>query len=229
MVQRSHTLAVLIPLFVLAACGDSNNNVTGTSNTATVRFVNETGSSIDATNGGTVGSGNGNIAFGGNSTCMAVNTSGSSGSGLGFNTAGTSTSIPGFTQNFASGGNYTVVAYPSSSGTTQFATLDNSGFTANSGQSGLRIFNGASGSGNLVALGNGSAFGTGTGVGYGTAGSFMNVNSGSQAVTFNTGTGTSTAANAGTLNFTAGQNYTLFVAPAASGSTALRTFLVAGC
>ena len=108
-------------------------------------------------------------------------------------------------------------------------TVNNSGFTANSGQAGLRIINAASGSGNLVALGGGTALGTGTGVGFGTAGSFMNVNAGSQAITFNTGTGTSTAANAGTLNFTSGQNYTLVVAPAATGSTALRTFLVSGC
>jgi len=108
-------------------------------------------------------------------------------------------------------------------------TVNNSGFTANTGQAGLRIVNAASGSGNLVALGGGTALGTGTGVGFGSAGSFMNVNAGSQAVTFNTGTGTSTAANAGTLSFVAGQNYTLVVAPAATGSTTLRTFLVSGC
>ena len=33
----------------------------------------------------------------------------------------------------------------------------------------------------------------------------------------------------GTITFVAGQNYTLVVAPAASGSTTLRTFLVTGC
>jgi len=121
-----------------------------------------------------------------------------------------------------------VIAYPSSTGT-QFITVSNSGFTPTTGQAGLRVFNAAATSGNLVALGNGTALGTGTGVSYGNAGSFMSVPAGSQAVTFNTGTGTTTAANAGTLNFTAGQNYTLVVAPAATGSNTLRTFLVPGC
>lgn len=71
--------------------------------------------------------------------------------------------------------------------------------------------------------------GTGTGVPFGTGGGFLNVNAGSQAVTFNTGAGTATVANAGTLSFAAGQKYTLIVAPAAAGSTTLRTFLVTGC
>jgi hypothetical protein len=228
MLRRSLTVLALVPLSLLAACDDDDDINSVTPSNATVRFANATGSNIDVSNAGSVGA-NGNIGFGSNSSGMSVNTSGASGSGLGFNQAGTSTSIPGFTQNFMSNGNYTVIAYPGSTGTTQFLTVDNGSFTPNSGQAGLRIVNAASGSGNIVGLGNGTAFGNGTGVGFGTAGSFMNVNGGSQAVTFNTGTGTSTVANAGNLNFTAGQNHTLVVAPAASGSTTLRTFVVNGC
>ena len=228
MLLRSRAMLAL-PMFALAACGSSDDNTTGvTTSTATVRFINATNSNIDVSNGGTVATGNGNVAFGGNSTCMTVNTAGTSGTGLAFNQAGTSTAIPGFTQSFSTGGNYSVIAYPSSTGT-QFATISNTGFTPTSGQAGLRIFNAASTIGNVVALGNGSAYGTGTGVSYGTSGSFMSVPAGAQTVTFNTGTGTTTVANAGSLNFTAGQNYTIVVAPAATGSTTLRTFLVPGC
>lgn|SRR4051812_27765856 len=229
MILRSRAMFALLPLFALAACGSDDDNTTGVkTSTATVRFINATNTNIDVSNAGTVSTGNGNVAFGGNSSCMSVNTAGTSGTGLAFNQAGTTTAIPGFTQSFSTGGNYSVIAYPSSTGT-QFATISNSGFTPTTGQAGIRVFNAASTSGNIVALANGTALGTGTGVSYGNAGSFMNVNAGSQAITFNTGTGTTTVANAGSLNFTAGQNYTIVVAPAATGSTTLRTFLVPGC
>jgi hypothetical protein len=229
MLHRSLAILALVPLTLIAACGDKDDVGGIVTTNATVRFINATGSNIDVSNAGTVGSGNGNLAFGTSSACTSVNTSGTSGSGLSFNQAGTSTSIPGFTQSFASSGNYSVVAYPGTGGTTQFLTINNGGFTANSGQAGLRIVNAASGSGNLIALGDGTALGTGSGVGFGASGNFMNVNAGSQALTFNTGTGTSTAANAGNITFTAGQNYTLVIAPPATGSTTLRTFLVSGC
>lgn len=228
MFHRSRAIIALLPVFALAACGSDDTDVTGINSTATVRFINATNSNIDVSNAGTVASGNGNIAFGGNSSCMTVNTSGTSGTGLVFNQPGTTTAIPGFTQSLTSGGNFSVIAYPSSTGT-QFITVSNSGFTPTSGQAGLRIFNAASTIGSVVAVNNGAALGTGTGVGYGTAGAFMNVPSGSQTITFNTGTGTTTIATTAALNFTAGQNYTLVVAPAATGSNTLRTFLVPGC
>ena len=226
MSHRSRAIIALFPLFAIAACGSDDTEIAGiNAGNATVRFINATNSSIDVSNGGTVASGNGNIAFGGNSSCMTVNTSGT---GLVFNQPGTTTAIPGFTQSLASGGNYSVIAYPSSTGT-QFIAVSNGGFTPTSGQAGVRIFNAASTIGSIVALNNGTALGTGTGVSYGTAGGFMNVPSGSQTITFNTGTGTTTIATTAALNFTAGQNYTLVVAPAATGSNTLRTFLVAGC
>jgi Domain of unknown function (DUF4397) len=223
MFSRALALTALVPLAFAVACGD--DDTTGVNNGfATARFVNVTNSSVDVANGGTIGSSN--LAFGGQTSCMSVNANG--GTGLAFNQAGTSTPVSGFSQSFASGGNYTVVAYPSATGATQFLTLNNT-FTPTSGQAGLRIVNAASGSGNLVAVGNGSTLGTGTGVGFGTSGNFMSVNSGSQALTFNTGTGTSTVASAGTLNLAAGQNYTLIVAPPSSGTTSLRTILVPSC
>jgi hypothetical protein len=224
MLYRSLAALVVVPL-IATACGDKIEITgPGPANT-TVRFINATNSNIDVSTGGTVGTGNSNIGFGGSSSCMTVNASQPA---LVFNQTGTSTAISGFTPNFTAGGNFSVIAFPSGT-TTQFVTIDNAGFTPASGQAGLRIFNAASGSGNLVALAGGTALGTGTGVGFGTAGAFTNVAAGLQTITFNTGAGTATVANAGTLNFTAGQNYTLIVAPAAAGSTTLRTFLISGC
>ena len=219
--HRGFALLAALPLAIVIGCSDSN----GPDDTATVRFINATNTSIDAANAGVVGTGNGNIAFGGNSSCMLVNTKSDN---LAFRQAGTTTSIPGFTQDLSNGDNFTVVAY-SNGGSTSFATISNSAFTASSGQSGLRVFNAASGSGNLVAMNGTSALGTGAGVAFGTAGAFMSVPSGTQSFTFNTGTGTSTVAATGNLSLTAGQNYTLVVAPPASGSTSLRTFIVSGC
>jgi hypothetical protein len=232
MFQRSRALAALLPLLILAgACDDNDDDVTGVGNnsTATVRFINATNTNIDVSNAGSVGSANGNLGFGISTSCMTVNTSGT---GLQFNQAGTTTAIPGFASTFTSGGNYTVIAYPGTGTTgTQFVTFNNAGFTPNTGQAGLRIVNAASGSGSLFVLGNASVLGGATtGVGFGTAGNFMSVNAGTQAITFNTGTGTATVpSNAGNMTFVAGQNYTLVVAPAATGSTTLRTFLVTGC
>jgi hypothetical protein len=225
MLHRSLAVAALIPFCLLAGCNDDDSTTGVNTSTATVRFINATNTTIDVSNAGTVATGNGNLAFGASSTCMKVNTTGT---GLTFSQAGTTTPIPGFTPSFNTNGNFTVVAIPTSTGT-QFLTLDNSGFTATAGQAGLRVVNAASGTGSIVALGGGTVLGTGTGVPFGTGGSFISVAAGSQAITFNTGTGTATVANAGTLNLTAGQNYTLVVAPAAAGSTALRTFLVTGC
>jgi hypothetical protein len=227
MLQRLFAIGAVVPVLALAACGSSDDTVTGTTNsTATVRFINATNSNIDVSNGGTIATGNGNLGFGTSTSCMTVNTTGT---GLSFNQAGTSTQIPGFTQSFATGGAYTVVAFPGSTGSTQFLTINDANTTPNTGQAGLRIVNAASGSGNLIAVSSGTALGTS--VGFGSAGSFMSVNAGSQTISFNTGTGTSTVVSAGNLNFTAGQNYVLIIAPPAAGSTALRTFLVttSGC
>ena len=228
MFRHSRAMAALLSLAFFAACGDTIEITGSNAGSATVRFINATDANIDVSNAGSVATGNNNLGFGTNTSCMSVNTSGATGTGLVFNQAGTTTAVPGFTQSFLTGGTYTVLAYPSSTGT-QFITVNNAGFTPTSGQAGLRVFNAASTIGSIVVLGGGTALGTGTGVSYGNAGSFINVPAGSQTITFNTGAGTTTIANAGSLSFTAGQTYTLVVAPAAAGSNTLRTFLVSGC
>ena len=50
-------------------------------------------------------------------------------SGLAVRQTGTSNALPGFTPAFQAGGNYTVIAYPGTGGTGQFAIVSNA-FTA---------------------------------------------------------------------------------------------------
>jgi hypothetical protein len=209
----------------LAACGDDVDDVTGTSSNASVRFVNATNGSISVANGGAIGTGNSSLGFGSGSSCMITNTTGNA---LTFTNASTGATINGFTPTFTSGGKYTVVAYTDANGNTQFATL-NDVFTPSSGQAGLRVFNAASGSGNIVINATSGALNNGNTVTFGSGGTFFNTTPGTQTLTFNTGTGTTTMATATGVNLSSGQNTTIFLGPAASGSTVRRTFVSNGC
>lgn len=229
MFYRSLALCALASVVVVAACGsdDNENNVTGTTNsTATVRFVNATGNTnISVANNGTIGTGNSALGFGSSSTCMTVNTSSPN---LTFTNSGTSAAIPGFTSTLAKNGNYTVIAYTDASGNTQFATLDNT-FSAATGQAAVRVFNAASGSGNIVLNGTSGVLNAGASTAFGNSGAFFSTPSGSSTFSFNTGTGTTTLASTGAVTLTAGQNSTVVLGPAASGSTTRRAFVVTGC
>ena len=227
MMHRALALLATASLVVLGACGDDTDTTgTTTGSTATVRFVNATNTNMNVSNAGTVG-GNSGLGFGGTSSCMNVNTSGVSGTGLGFTNTSTNATIGNFSQNFTSGGNYTVVAYTDASGNTQYATINNN-YTPTSGQAGLTIFNAAAGSGNVIGMSNGANLNSGLTSSFGTTGSYFSVPTGAQSFTFNTGTGTAPfAGTSGTL--VAGQNNVLVLGPAASGSTALRSFVAAGC
>lgn len=225
MQYRILACCALMSLSLFAACGE-DDDITTPGSTATVRFVNATGNTgISAANNGTVGTGNSALAFGSGSSCMTVNASNPS---LTFTNSSTGASITGFTPSFASNGNYTVVAYTDASGNTQFATLNNA-FTPATGQAGLRVFNAASGSGNIVLNGNGTALNSGSTTAFGTSGAFFSTPIASSAYTFNTGTGTTTIGNAGTMSLTAGQNSTVILGPAATGTTAMRAFVTTGC
>jgi hypothetical protein len=222
---RLLTLCALASAVLIAGC-DDEDDISSPNTTATVRFVNATGNSnISVAQNGTVGTGNSALGFGSGSSCMTVN---SGTPNLTFTNSSTGASISGFTPNFSSNGNYTVVAYTDASGNTQFTTLNNS-FTASSGQSGLRVFNAASGSGNVVLNGNGSALNGGSTTAFGNAGSFFSTPAGTSTYTFNTGTGTSTIATAGSQTLNAGQNSTAIIGPAATGSTTMRAFFSTGC
>ena len=106
-------LVATTTLVVLAACGSDTETTANTN--ATVQIINATGTNLDVSNGGAVSAGNGNLAFGGHSSCMTVN---AANPGLSFNSAGTSTAVGSFVPSFTAGGNYTVIAYPSVTGGT---------------------------------------------------------------------------------------------------------------
>ncbi len=225
MLHRSLTALALASLVVLGACGE-DDDVTGIgTNTATVRFVNATNTHISVAQNGTVGAGNSGLGFGSGSTCLTVNSTTPS---LTFTNSTSGTTITGFTPNLAAGGNYTVVAFTGANGTTQFATLNNS-FTSTSGQSGLRVFNAASGSGNVVLLSNGAVLNSGVTTSFGNSGVFFSTPAGAQTFTFNTGTGTPVFGSSGAVTLIPGQNNTVILGPAAAGSTALRSFVSTAC
>lgn len=223
MLHRPLAIAALASLAFMAACGD--DDVTGTSNNATVRFVNATNTNLSVANNGVAGAGNSSLGFGNGSSCMVVN---STSPNLTFTNSSTNAAVTGFTPNLTTGGNYTVVAYTAANGTTQFATINNN-YTPVSGQSGVSVFNAANGSGNVVLLGNGTALNSGSTTAFGNTGTWFSVPSGAQTFTFNTGTGTTAFGSTGAVNLTAGQNNTIVLGPPSTGSTTLRSFVSNGC
>jgi hypothetical protein len=228
---RARTLAACVALTALAACGGSSDDATGVNpgdtpggtSTSTVRIVNATNGLFDVATGGSVAAENANLGYHGSTACLVVN---SANPQVTIRQSGTNVPIA-FTPSFTAGHRYTVIAYPTPTGGTLFGSVD-TGFTPASGQAGINIFNGAAGSGNLVAVSNGMTIGSGQGVGYGTAGAFTSIAAGTQAITFRTETDPSSVLDAGTQTFFAGVNSTLVVAPGEAGG-GYRTFTVSGC
>jgi len=195
---------------------------------ANIRLANATASALDFVQGTTALTGGSNLAFGTSSACSSVNAATPN---LSVRVNGTTTALPGFTPTLQAGTSYTVIAYPSGA-TTAFATLTNT-FTPTAGQAGFRVFNA---SGIVTAF---DAFVTTQGAPLGTAtvsnvlnagnSAFVSVPAGSQQIRL-TATGlTVVLLDMGAQTLTAGQNYTLVIAPPLSGQTAPRAVLVAGC
>ncbi len=194
---------------------------------ANVRLINATDNPLNFLLNAAALAGGSNIAFGTSSACSSVN---ATTPGLTATQPPSTTPLAGFAPTLTAGNSFSIVAYPSASGV-QFSTLSNS-FTAASGQAGLRVFNG---SGSATGL---DVFVTAPGGPLGTA-TFANVASGASS-TFSsiaassqirvTATGNATVLlDLGTQTLPAVQNTTLVIAPPASGSTALRGFLIPGC
>ena len=195
---------------------------------ANIRLANATASALDFVQGTTALTGGSNLAFGTSSACASVNATTPN---LSVRVNGTTTALPGFTPTLQAGTSYTVIAYPNGANTA-FATLTNT-FTPTAGQAGFRVFNA---SGIVTAF---DAFVTTQGGPLGTAtvsnvlnaanSAFVSVPAGSQQIRL-TATGlTVVLLDMGAQTLTAGQNYTLVIAPPLSGQTAPRAFLVAGC
>ena len=225
MLDRRFVIFALCSLAVGAACSDDDDD----SNTSLVRVVNATNSAIDVASGTTIATGNANIVFGSGSSCVTTN---SFVPDLNVSPAGTTNSFSNFDLDLLANQSYVIVAYPAFSGVTEFATIA-TGTPPAAGQAGLRVFNGAAGSGafDVFVTAPGAVLGTAgaTGIGFRTVSGFISVPPGTNQVRL-TNTGTQTVViNAGNLTFTAGQNSVLVIGPPAPGTTALRTFLATGC
>jgi hypothetical protein len=151
---------------------------------------------------------------------------------LGVALTGTTTNFSGFAPTLVAGNSYTFVAFGSSAAPS-FATLVNT-FTPTSGQAGFRVFNATGGATAIDAfvthVSAVLATPTVSGAVSGTATAFVSVPSGSQQVRLtSTGLLTPLLLDVGAQTLTAGTNYTLVIAPPASGPTTLRAFLVPGC
>src|SRR2546423_6530834 len=228
MLLRWFISLTLLSYCALIACADS----TRTGSNATIRFVNATNSSLDLATGagGTVATGNSNLGYSGSGTCTTVDALAPN---IDVRQAGTTHSVSAnFTPSFVGGANYLVVAYPGFGGATQYANISTSVAPA-TGQAGLRVVNLASGSGafDVYVSAPGAALGTAsaTNIGFGTTTGLINVAAGTDLIRLTTAGTQTVTLNAGNQTFTAGQNSLLVIAPPATGTTALRTFLVTGC
>lgn len=197
---------------------------------ATVRLVNASDSTLNLLQNAIALSGSSNLAFGASSSCSSVNALTPA---LTVTTAGSATPLTGFLPALTAGNSFSFVAYPIAAGGVQFATLSNV-FTPTTGSAGLRVFNGTSAATgyDVYVTAQGAALGTATvaNVAAGGSGSaFVNVPAGAQEIRVTSAGGTTALVDLTSQTFTAGQNYTLVIAPPASGSTTLRAFLVAGC
>jgi hypothetical protein len=226
MLRRWFISLTLLSFCALIACDDS----TGTGGNATIRFVNATNSSLDLATGGTVATGSSNLGFSGSGTCITVNALSPD---IDVRQAGTTNSVSStFTPIFAAGNSYIVVAYPGFGGATQYANIGTS-VAPTAGQAGLRVTNLAAGSGafDVYVTAPGAALGTAssTNIGFGTTSGLISVAPGTELIRLTTAGTQTVALNAGNQTFTAGQNAVLVIAPPATGTTALRTFLVSAC
>jgi hypothetical protein len=197
---------------------------------ANVRLANAMDVALDLRQGSSVASGGSNLAFGGISSCTSVT---AATPGLGIALTGTTTNLSGFAPTLVAGNSYTFVAYGTSA-SPSFATLNNT-FTPTSGQAGFRVLNATGGATAIDAFVTTPAAvlaapATVSGAVSGTATAFVSVPAGSEQIRLtSTGLLTPVLLDVGSQTLTAGTNYTLVIAPPASGLTTLRAFLVPGC
>lgn len=239
MYSRRITSAVLAlaSAAVLVACSDDDDDdgVGPGTNDTTVRFINATtgGTSLDIAQNGTVGTGNSNLAYGSASSCTRVNAANSQ---LAVRTAGSTTTLTGFTPSFTAGGTYTVLV----TGTTAapvYTTLNDQFTTPTTGNAGIRIINATSaattGAGNWdIYVNPGTTLGTpnATAIGRNAASNYLTVPAGQANTIRLTNSGSTTALqNISVPSLTSGTVQTIVVGDAATGSTTLRTFTLPAC
>lgn len=230
--------ALMATTVALAACGNGDdNNGTGTSNTATVRFVNATGQNLDIGTNGTFQSANSNLAFGASSQCLTVNPSSA---GLTFRQNGTATTFmpTGFNAgNLTAGGTYTVLLRPGATNGTYTSTMltdSYSGATTSAG--GVRVINATTGATNYgLYVGPAGATmpstATNASFGAGATTAFVPINIGNGQVWLTTGSGGSTTTAFSSNPFAVGANsyQTMIITDPATSGGALRSISVNSC
>ncbi len=195
---------------------------------ANVRLANASSGALDFRQNGTALAGSSAIAFGTSSACSSVNATTPA---LTITQAGLTTALTGYAPVFVAGNSYTSVAYPTATGGVQFVTLANT--APATGMAGLRVFNATTATAgyDVYVTTSGAALGTPTIANTlaGAAAALVNVAAGAQQVRLTAAGGTTTLLDLGSQTFTAGQPTTLVIAPPATGTSALRAFLVPGC
>ncbi|HXD47338.1 MAG TPA: DUF4382 domain-containing protein [Gemmatimonadaceae bacterium] len=196
---------------------------------ATVRLVNATSGSLTLLENGNALTGGSDLAFGTSSACSSVS---AATPGLTVLQAGSSTPLAGFAPTLTAGNSFSIIAYPTSTGSVQFTTLPNA-FAPTTGDAGLRVFNATTSTTgfDVFVTAVGAVLGTPTlsNVLSGTSSAFVSVPAGASQIRLATAGGTTVLLDLGSQTLTAGQNLTLVIAPPAAGSTTPRAFLVAGC
>ena len=170
------------------------------------------------------------LGFGTSSACSSVNAVLPA---LTVTSGGSAIPIAGFLPVLTAGNSFSLVAYPTSAGAIQFATLSNA-FTPTTGLAGLRVFNATSGTTayDVYVTAAGAPLGTATvaNVAVGGSGSaFVNVPAGAQEIRVTSAGESTVLVDLASETLMAGQNLTLVIAPPANGSTTLRAFLIADC
>ena len=239
MQSRRITAAILALATVAAlpACSEDGNNPldTGNENT-TVRIFNATTSSLtlDVAQNGTVGTGNGSIAFGSASACTRVNDANPQ---LTIRPSGSTTNLGGFAPSFTAGGTFTMLVTGTQAAPV-FTPLDDQCETPSGGNAAVRIINATTsataGAGRwdiyvnpVGPLGTPNA----TAVGRTSASNYLTVPAGQSNTIRLTNAGqTATLQNITVPNLTAGTVTTIVVTDAATaGGSTLQTFSLPPC
>lgn len=221
---------------VLVACSDDDDDSTGPGDTddTTVRFFNAaTGSlALDIAENGTVGTGNSNIAFGAASSCTGVN---SANPQLAVRSAGSTTSLTGFSPSFSANKTYTVLVTGTQAAPV-FTTFDDA-FTSPGTSAAVRIINATSaataGAGNWdIYVNPGATLGTPNAppLGRTSASPYLTVPAGQTNTIRLTNAGqTATVKDITVSSIPAGSVATVVVTDAATGSPTLQTFNLSAC
>jgi hypothetical protein len=238
--SRRFTAAILAlaTAATLAACSDDDNDSPAgpTNDNTTVRFFNATTSSLnlDIAQNGTVGTGNSNIAFGAASSCTKVN---SANPQLAVRSAGSTTSLTGFSPAFTAGGTFTVLVTGTQAAPV-FTTLNDQFTTPGAGNAGVRIVNATTsattGTGTWdIYVNPGTTLGTpnATAIARTGASGYLTVPAGqANTIRLTTAGQTTTVQNITVPSLTAGTVTTIVVTDAATaGGTPLQIFTLPAC